>query len=97
MQVEVEFSAGGKKYKLFFDNRAFRTVEKSMGRPLSLMQDSVSDFTILLHAGLGRHHPELSADDVDEIINELGYDAMMEVLSEAIKESPPLRKRTPPK
>ncbi len=57
MNTGTRFFALKSEYTLFFDNRAFRQAEKAMGHSLSAMQDSIGSLTILLHAGLLRHHP----------------------------------------
>ncbi|MBT9134784.1 MAG: hypothetical protein DDT38_01526 [Firmicutes bacterium] len=95
MTTGSTFTALGREYTICFDNRAFRTAEKSMGHSLSAMQDSIGSLTTLLHAGLSRHHPKISIDDVDEIVDELGYEKIAVALGEAMAASPPLRSRTP--
>ncbi|MBT9156799.1 MAG: hypothetical protein DDT37_01789 [Firmicutes bacterium] len=58
------------------------------------MQDSIGDVTLLLHAGLLRHQPQIKLEKVDEIVDELGYEKIADILGEAMAASPPLRKRT---
>ncbi len=94
MDIGTKFSALKREYTLYFDNRAFRCAEKNLGHPLSAMQDSIGNLTILFHAGLLRHHPNAILELVDDIIDDLGYETISDILGEAMEASPPLRKRT---
>ncbi len=94
MDTGTKFLALKREYTLCFDNRAFRYAEKTLGHSLSAMQDSIGNLTILLHAGLLRHHPSAILELVDDIIDDLGYEKITELLGEAMEASPPLRKRT---
>ncbi len=96
MNTGIRFTALEKEYTLYFDNRAFRVAEKAMGHSLSALQDSIGSLTMLLHAGLLRYQPQITLDQVDEIVDELGYEKIAEVLGEAMAASPPLRKRALP-
>ncbi|MBT9134875.1 MAG: hypothetical protein DDT38_01617 [Firmicutes bacterium] len=94
MDTGIKFYALKREYTLYFDNRAFRVAEKEMGHSLASMKDGIGNLTLLLHAGLLRYHPSATLEIVDDIVDELGYEKMSEVLGEAIEQSPPLRKRT---
>ncbi|MBT9156630.1 MAG: hypothetical protein DDT37_01618 [Firmicutes bacterium] len=91
MDIGTKFSALKREYTLYFDNRAFRCAEKNLGHPLSAMQDSIGSLTILLHAGLLRHHPSATIEIVDDIIDDLGYEKITDIVGEAMAVSPPLR------
>ncbi|MBT9134600.1 MAG: hypothetical protein DDT38_01339 [Firmicutes bacterium] len=96
MNTGTKFTALSREYILYFDNRAFRHAEKAMGHSFSSMNDGISSLTLLLQAGLSRHHPDMTLKDVDDIIDDIGYEMITEILGEAMEASPPLRKRMPP-
>ncbi|MBT9156886.1 MAG: hypothetical protein DDT37_01877 [Firmicutes bacterium] len=97
MTTGTKFSTLKGEYTLYFDNRAFRQAEKAMGHSLTSMKDGVGSLTMFLHAGLLRQHPSIDLEDVDDIIDDLGYEKVTEILGEAIEASPPLCKKAAPK
>ncbi|MBT9156822.1 MAG: hypothetical protein DDT37_01813 [Firmicutes bacterium] len=96
MNTGTKFTTLDREYTLYFDNRAFRVAEKAMGHSLAAMADGIGNLTLLLQAGLSRHHPSITLENVDDIIDDLGYEKMTEILGEAMVASPPLRNRTSP-
>ncbi|MBT9143625.1 MAG: hypothetical protein DDT29_02033 [Dehalococcoidia bacterium] len=96
MNTGTKFTALDREYTLYFDNRAFRVAEKTMGHSLGALQDSIGDVTLLLHAGLLRHQPQITLEKVDDIIDDIGYERVADILGEAMAASPPLRSRTSP-
>lgn len=85
---EVTLVAGDTTYVLYAGNRALRLLERETGRPLpELLQEmqggSVGMMTIALWAMLQREHPDLTVDDVDDIIDTAGYDVIGAAVGEA--------------
>jgi hypothetical protein len=60
-----------KSYKLGFGTKALRTYERDGGRSIVNLQDDFGVGTIvyLLHAGMVYEYPELTLDDVDNIVD----------------------------
>ncbi|MBT9134778.1 MAG: hypothetical protein DDT38_01520 [Firmicutes bacterium] len=94
MNTGTKFIALDREYTLYFDNRAFRQTEKIMGHSLGAMTDGIGNLTVLMHAGLSRHHSSITLENVDDIIDDIGYEKVAEILGEAMAASPPLRSRT---
>ena len=87
---EVALVAGDATYTLYAGNRALRLMERETGQPLMELVDrfeqvEISLVTTILWALLQRHHPELSIDDVDDVIDAAGYEAVTEALGRAIE------------
>ncbi len=85
---EVTLVAGETSYTLYAGNRALRLIERETGKPLpdaleQMTQGSVGLMTTMLWALLQQHHPQLTMDDVDEVIDAAGYDAIGEAVGEA--------------
>lgn len=93
MDIGTIIKTEKKNYVLRFDNRAYRLAEKISGKALTSLKDGINDLSTLLLAGLSGKHPETTIETVDEIIDEIGYEEISEILGEAIKQSPPLQKR----
>lgn len=89
-QREQQIEAGGKTYTLVFGNRALRLIERELGKPVGQMdEDSISDLTVMIWAGLQRHHPALTVNDVDDIIDDVGYAAVGEIAGKALAAAMP--------
>lgn len=80
-----------KSYRLAYGTKALRVFEREVGRPVNEMGANFGVDTIaaLLHAGMVYHHPEVTTDDVDDMIDSFldkGGDitTVMEPISEAI-------------
>ena len=60
-----------KSYKLSFGNKALRTYERDGGRSVANFQDDfgVGSITYLIHAGMVYDYPEVSLDDVDDLLD----------------------------
>lgn len=77
-------------YKLYYNNKAFRFLEREIGKPLSKIQEGINDLTYMLWAGLKHFHPEATIDTADEIIDEIGLDIVVEIVTSAIGDARPL-------
>lgn len=88
----VEFRAGGKLHELRLNNRALRTIEAHFGCSAREFGDrlkateSITDVTDLVRILLGEGY---ELDDVDAIIDELGYERLGALVNEAIGEAMP--------
>lgn len=82
---EQAIEVGDKKYTLVFGNRALRLAEKEGGKPFGKFDfESVGDVSILIWAGLQSKQPDLSLDDVDDIIDDVGYETLTVIAADAI-------------
>jgi len=93
---EQKFEANGKTYTLVFGNRALRLSERETGKNFSdLDLSSIEVQTTLVWAGLQKHHPDLKIDDIDDIMDDVGYLEMADVITKAIQASFPAAEETP--
>jgi hypothetical protein len=81
----------GKKYRLAYGTKALRVFEREADKPINELGErfGVDTIATLLHAGMVYNHPEVTADDVDEMLDkylESGGDIqpVMTTISEAI-------------
>ncbi len=65
----VKITVGDKEYQLYYNNRALRELEKKLGKPISEIKGSITDLTMLVWAGLKILQPQLSEEEVDDIIS----------------------------
>ena len=85
---EVQLVAGETTYILYAGNRALRLIERETGKPLTdaiedMQRGSVGLMTTMLWSMLQQHHPTMTLDDVDEVIDAAGYEAIGEAVGEA--------------
>lgn len=96
---EVPLHAGETTYILYAGNRALRVMERETGKNLFELVNELERYdeqsndappismelvTTIVWAMLQRSHPDLSLDDVDDVIDGAGYDAVMTAMGEAI-------------
>lgn len=94
MNTVRELNTSKGAYKIFYDNAAFRWLEEKTGKGFAALKyDSINEITLLLWASLLRHQPDTTIHTADEIIDDLGHEAVLEVLTEAFEDSPPFRRR----
>lgn len=101
---EITIEANEKTYRLYYGNRAFRLAELKMEKPwLQANTDLRQDVTILIWAGLQQHHPELTLEETDELIDAVGFGNVMTVATRAMvraaggKEAPEGNAQRPPR
>lgn len=83
--AERTIEANGRRYTLYFGNRAFRLFELELGKPLNRLNFlSIHEATLMVWAGLQRHHPDVTVEDVDTLIDEIGYGTVTELAEAAI-------------
>lgn len=86
----IEFE--GRRLRIYFGNRAFRLIERQLGKPiLELDAGSIEEITVVIWAGFQTHHAdELSlVDDVDPVIDFIGYERLAEIVSDAMQRALP--------
>lgn len=96
---EIALEANGNHYRLYYGNRAFRMAERESGESFIKLMSSfdVTDpkeirwenLTLLVWAGLQQYHPELSMDDVDDIIDGVGTSEIMPIVTTAFNKAFP--------
>lgn len=95
MTKTTDLKTGERTYALYYDNQAYRKLEERIQHGLASMKtDSIGELTAMLWVGLLRHQPAATMETADSIIDDLGYEAVMEAVSIAIEQSPPFRKRS---
>lgn len=72
-----------KEYTLEFPLSAIIRVEEKIGRPLKTLQDWLSvpakDIPALIEAGLSKHHPDVTPEEITYICDTLNPEALDEV------------------
>src|SRR5690606_6428981 len=89
--MNVPLIAGDKQWTLHFGNKARQLAERELKRPITTIGEQVgaTEMTVLLWAALQKHHPGLTIDDVDDIIDAAGLDVVAEALGKAAEASLP--------
>lgn len=90
---EVGFEAVGKTWTMKLGNGAVRHIENETGKPFPEVGKELSDeakasitlLTQVFRAALTRHHPNVTMEDCDEIIDEIGHEKAGALLGEAFK------------
>lgn len=85
---EVTLQAGENTFVLYAGNRALRLIERESGKPLPdlleyMERGSVGAMTTVLWAMLQHHHPDMTVDNVDDLIDAAGYEASGVAVGEA--------------
>lgn len=93
---EVQLTAGDTTYTLYAGNRALRMIEREAGKSLiALFSDEglndlgIGTVTTIVKGLLSKHHPDLTIDDVDDVIDAAGYDAVTDAMSQAMNAAMP--------
>lgn len=86
---EIPIVACGQTYTLYAGNRALRLVERELGMTFMealecLDRLDLNVITTILWAMLRKHHPEITLDEVDDIIDCNGAEWLMRVLEDAL-------------
>lgn len=89
----------GKEYILKYNFRALSELQER-GISLTVEQEfKLKDLVVLLHIGLKKFQPELSVDDVfdlmDDILEEMSLEELMVVIAEALQKSMGKQKAKP--
>jgi Phage tail tube protein, GTA-gp10 len=89
---EVPLEAGGKRYTFVLGTYALAALERRMKMPWPKLFKRAADgdwgideILATVHAGLLRHHRQITEEQVADLIDELGIERINDVLSEAIK------------
>lgn len=94
---EIEVEALGKVWRLKFGHAAYEAVEVEMGKRFDKVMEMFSRedvsmmqlIRVMMKAGLRRHHPDLTNDDVCDIIDACGVAVAAEKVQAAIEASAP--------
>jgi hypothetical protein len=93
---EAALVASNTTYTLYAGNRALRMIERETGKSLialfsddGLEEIGIGVLTTLVWGLLQRDHPDLTLDDIDDVIDAAGYDAVMEAVSQALEAAMP--------
>lgn len=88
---EVHLVAGDTTYTLYAGNRALRMIERETGTSLlALFSDQgmaelgIGTVTTIVKGLLSKHHPNLTMDDIDDIIDAAGYAAVTDSMTRAL-------------
>lgn len=87
---EVPLKVGDTTYTLYAGNRALRMMERETGQPFVELierfeRGEVGLITTMVWALLSRHHADLTIDDCDDIIDDVGYEAVTEAVGKAVE------------
>ncbi len=72
--IDAEDGTPAKEWKLAYDYRAIARIEEKIGKDLKRIEDwkalsSGKDFPVIVWGGLQRFNPEVSLDDVLDVLN----------------------------
>lgn len=84
-----EIEACGKTWKLHYNNRAFREIENELKTPISKIEYGFHSTTVMLLAGLRVNHREATMIRADAIIDELGLEAVVDIVAPAVLDAAP--------
>lgn len=85
LTVVSEDGAETKTYKLHYGNRAFRRAETALAKPFAEINlERLQELTVMVWAGLLRFQPDIAIDEVDDIIDAIGYERIGLDVAEAI-------------
>lgn len=86
---------GGNSYRLYYGNRSIRLLEKTLGKPFEEFNgNSVNEITTAVWCGFQQFHPGMTMEEVDDIIDEVGYVKMADICGEAIAAAFPSKEET---
>ncbi|WP_434642765.1 GTA-gp10 family protein [Thermoanaerobacterium thermosaccharolyticum] len=92
MIAQYDLKVGDKIYPLKYNNKALRTLEKQLGMPITKigrkMQEEefgVNELTEILRVGLIHWKPDVTIDEADEIIDEVGLQKASEAIGKAFE------------
>ena len=94
---DVPLIAGDRTFVMYAGNRALREIERETGTSLLVLFSDegmanlgIDTITKVVLGLLKRNHPELTIDDVDDIIDAAGYDAVTDAMSQAMDAAMPV-------
>lgn len=94
---EVEFQALGKTWTLKMGTKAMRKIEGATGKPMPLIGKELADedkasidlVTKVFWGALQHHHPDVSLDDCDDIIDDIGLGKIGPLINDAFEAAQP--------
>ncbi len=86
---ELELKTSSASYLLCLSWPAQKRIGKHFAMPFreamrGLNEVSDDDFTFIVQQALSHHHPDLSEDQVDAVISELGFNAVAAKITESL-------------
>ena len=92
MIAQYDLKVGDKTYPLKYNNKALRILEKSLGVPIQkigkkLQNDEmgINELTEILRVGLVHWKPDITIDEADDIIDEVGLAKASEAIGKAFE------------
>lgn len=91
MIAEYEIKVGDKAYSLKYNNKALRTLERTLDMSLvklgEMMQEnmSIGTLTEIFRVGLLHKNPEITVDEAGEIIDEIGLTEAADAVGKALE------------
>ena len=86
-ELKVKFDDDKEKtYKLYLGNKALYFLEDEFGLTMrelfSKLKDelSIKKFTLIILASLKKYHPDITLEEVHDIIDAVGYEKISEVI-----------------
>ena len=89
MSKPVFVKLKNKTLELRYSTKAFMKLEEDLSKPVSQLNDSVTDLVHALRRGV--NGSELSIDEACEIVDEVGISVIGKKVSQAINEAPKAR------
>jgi hypothetical protein len=93
---EVQLVAGDTTYTLYAGNRALRWIERETGTSMielfsadGLATLGIGSITTFVCGLLQRHHPGTTVENVDDIFDAAGYDAVLDAMTRALTAAMP--------
>lgn len=86
--TEMQSRDGSRVYRLRYNNRALRWFERQTGLSFMQMDDSklgLNEVTYLVAAGLQHEMPEITVDDADDVIDDVGFTTAFEKVRDALE------------
>ncbi|HGU6173208.1 TPA: hypothetical protein ACNABL_004781 [Escherichia coli] len=91
MIAQYDIRVGDKVYSLKYNNKALRTLEKTFGMPISKLGEKmqgdigINELTEMFRIGLLHQIPNLTIEQTDEIIDEIGLQKASEAIAKAFE------------
>lgn len=86
-----EIEACGQVWKLYWNNRALRLIERELGYSIRDNRRGVLDVTVMLYGGLLHYQPTATIDTADRILDDIGFAGVADVVAEGMASARPFR------
>lgn len=91
MIAQYDIKVGDKVYSLKYNNKALRMLEKTFEMPISKLGEKmqgdvgINELTEMFRIGLLHQIPDLTLEQTDEIIDEIGLQKASEAIAKAFE------------